>query len=74
MKKEEEHIIPPVSGRKHIDIQTEQYLEEIVEPVIENDANVQTDPFMDRPTTPEFIPAKSGVDADTQVRIVTTNR
>ena len=27
----------------------------------------QTDPFLDRPATPMFVPAKMGVDATTQI-------
>jgi hypothetical protein len=57
----------PVQGRKHIDIQTEQYLEEITDRVIEVDAFTETDPFMDRPESPVFVPPKAGVDRSTQV-------
>lgn len=58
---------PPVEGRVHIDIQTETYLEEITDRVIESDQSTQTDPFMERPPSPPFVPAKSGVDKSTQV-------
>lgn len=58
---------PPVDGRLHIEIQTEMYLEEITDRVIESDQNTQTDPFLDRPDSPPFVPAKSGVDNWTQV-------
>lgn len=55
------------TGRKHIDVQTELYLEELSDRVEEADVEVQTDSFLDRPPSPMFIPAKSGVDVDTQI-------
>lgn len=61
------HSPPPVEGRKHIDIQTELYLEEITDRVEEADVHTQTDAFLDRPPTPMFIPAKTGVDVATQI-------
>uniref|UniRef100_T2MB47 Radial spoke head protein 3 homolog n=1 Tax=Hydra vulgaris TaxID=6087 RepID=T2MB47_HYDVU len=57
----------PVEGRKHIDVQTELYLEELTDRVEEADIFTQTDTFLDRPPTPLFIPAKSGVDVSTQI-------
>lgn len=57
----------PVDGRKHIDVQTELYLEELSDRVEEADVEIQTDAFLDRPPSPLFIPAKSGVDIDTQI-------
>uniref|UniRef100_A0A7S3LT27 Radial spoke protein 3 n=1 Tax=Palpitomonas bilix TaxID=652834 RepID=A0A7S3LT27_9EUKA len=56
-----------VEGRKHIDIQTESYLEELVDRPIEVDMTTQTDAFLDRPATPLYVPAKTGVDAFTQI-------
>ncbi|XP_071440387.1 radial spoke head protein 3 homolog B [Hetaerina americana] len=58
---------PPVSGRQHMDVQTEKYLEEIFDRPKEEDVWCQTDPFIDRPPTPLYIPAKTGVDAETQI-------
>lgn len=57
----------PVEGRKHIDIQTELYLEELTDRVEEADISTQTDAFLDRPPTPLYIPAKTGIDAATQI-------
>ncbi|KAG9493445.1 hypothetical protein GDO78_001386, partial [Eleutherodactylus coqui] len=57
----------PVEGRKHIDVQTELYLEELSDRVEEKDMECQTDAFLDRPSTPLFIPAKSGADVATQI-------
>jgi hypothetical protein len=57
----------PIEGRKHIEIQTEKYLEEVTDIVTECEAYTQTDPFMDRPESPVFLPAKSGVDVAVQV-------
>lgn len=57
----------PVEGRKHIDVQTESYLEELVDRLVEVDVDTQTDAFVDRPPSPLFIPTKSGVDSETQI-------
>jgi hypothetical protein len=57
----------PVEGRKHIEIQTEKYLEEVTDLVSECEAYTQTDPFMDRPESPVFLPAKSGIDVAVQI-------
>ena len=38
----------PVPGRSHIEMQTDEYLEEIVVAPEEQDQNTQTDPFSDR--------------------------
>ncbi|XP_006227972.1 radial spoke head protein 3 homolog isoform X2 [Rattus norvegicus] len=57
----------PVEGRKHVDVQTELYLEEIADRIVEIDMECQTDAFLDRPPTPLFIPAKTGKDVATQI-------
>lgn len=57
----------PVEGRLHMEIQTEQYLEEILDRPIEKEADSQTDAFMDRPPSPVFVPKKSGLDKETQI-------
>ena len=64
---DEAELLLQQSGRKAMEIQTEMFLEEITDRVIEEDVGTQTDPFMDRPDSPLFIPAKSGVDAETQI-------
>ncbi|KAM4528758.1 radial spoke head protein 3 homolog isoform 2-T2 [Fundulus diaphanus] len=56
-----------LQGRQHVDVQTELYLEELSNIIETTDIECQTDDFMDRPATPLFIPAKSGVDAETQI-------
>ena len=61
------HTPEPVEGRKHIPIQTELYLEELSDRVEEVDVDVQTDAFLDRPPSPLFVPAKTGVDQETQI-------
>ena len=59
--------VPPVDNRKHMDIQTEAYLEELSDRVVEADIDTQTDAFLDRPSAPIFVPMKTGVDRDTQI-------
>ncbi|XP_066104497.1 radial spoke head protein 3 homolog [Saccopteryx bilineata] len=61
------HTPEPVEGRKHVDVQTELYLEEIADRIIEVYVACQTDAFLDRPPTPLFIPAKTGRDVSTQI-------
>ncbi|KAM6185252.1 radial spoke head protein 3 homolog [Rhynchocyon petersi] len=61
------HTPEPVEGRKHVDVQTELYLEEIADRIIEVDMECQTDAFLDKPSTPLFIPAKTGKDVATQI-------
>ncbi|KAI6657647.1 Radial spoke 3 protein [Oopsacas minuta] len=56
-----------ISGRKHMDIQTELYLEELTDRVEDADNFTQTDAFLDRPPTPLFVPAKTGRDVETQI-------
>jgi len=57
----------PVMGRKHMDIQTDSYLEELTERIVEFEAETQTDFLLDRPASPLFMPAKNGVDIQTQI-------
>merc|ERR1719316_1540882 len=57
----------PMPGRKHMDIQTDSYLEELTERTVEFEAETQTDFLLDRPPSPLFMPAKIGVDINTQV-------
>ncbi|XP_018599270.1 radial spoke head protein 3 homolog B-like [Scleropages formosus] len=57
----------PVEGRKHVDVQTDLYLLELSDKIDESSVECQTDAFLDRPTTPLFIPVKSGKDVATQI-------
>lgn len=57
----------PVDGRRNADVQTDSYLEELSDKVPEADGTTQTEAFMDRPPTPIFVPAKTGLDAETQI-------
>ena len=56
-----------IDGRKHMDIQTEPYLEELADKADEVTQETQTDPMLDRPPTPVHVPFKSGRDAETQI-------
>ncbi|KAL7389100.1 hypothetical protein ABVT39_026492 [Epinephelus coioides] len=70
-KRAREHFRPrtpeALQGRKHIDVQTELYLEELSDVIVATDIECQTDAFLDKPATPLFIPAKSGKDVATQI-------
>ncbi|XP_037807214.1 putative uncharacterized protein DDB_G0284695 [Lucilia sericata] len=58
---------PPVEGRRHEDVQTDKYLEELVARPPETSAETQTDIFLEKPPTPPYIPAKIGVDVATEI-------
>ncbi|CCW61009.1 unnamed protein product [Phytomonas sp. EM1] len=57
----------PLEGHHHIDVQTEPYLEELTDPVQVQCQETQTDPLLDRPPTPLFVPKKTGRDTETQI-------
>ena len=57
----------PVSGRKHTDVQTDLYLEELTDKIPEAEATTQTDAFLDRAPSPLYIPQKTGLDQATQI-------
>jgi uncharacterized radical SAM superfamily Fe-S cluster-containing enzyme len=56
-----------ITGRKHIDVQTDLYLEELSDKVPEAIAITQTDAFLNRAPSPIYIPQKSGLDVGTQI-------
>lgn len=56
-----------VQGRQHAGLQTELYLEELGDVVVEMDEGCQTDAFLQRPSSPLFVPAKTGIDQETQI-------
>ncbi|XP_065359986.1 putative uncharacterized protein DDB_G0284695 [Calliphora vicina] len=58
---------PPVEGRRHEDVQTDKYLEELVARPPETSTETQTDLFLEKPPTPPYIPAKIGVDVATEI-------
>nr|CAD7595845.1 unnamed protein product [Timema genevievae] len=58
---------PAVFGRKHEHVQTEQYLEELLEHPPSKDQSCQTLMLMDRPDSPIYVPAKTGIDVETQI-------
>ncbi|XP_044743484.1 uncharacterized protein LOC123305746 isoform X2 [Chrysoperla carnea] len=58
---------PPIKGRKHEPVQTELYLEEIMDHPPVSDTTTQTDLFLERPKSPFYYPAKVGIDAATQI-------
>lgn len=58
---------PPVPGRSHMDIQTDEVLEELTDKPIELDMETQTPAIHDRPASPLFVRAKIGHDMETQI-------
>lgn len=56
-----------VAGRRHMVVQTDNFLEEIADRPAEMEMETQTDPAMDRPPSPLFLPMKTGVDRETQI-------
>lgn len=59
---------PPVAGRRHEDVQTDKYLEELVSRPPEFSVETQTDLFLEKPATPPYVPAKIGVDVATEIK------
>ncbi|CAM9233778.1 unnamed protein product [Ascophyllum nodosum] len=57
----------PVEGRAHMDAQTEELLEVLTDKPAVASTETQTEAFIDRPSSPLFVPAKSGADVVTQV-------
>ncbi|VDP73929.1 unnamed protein product [Echinostoma caproni] len=53
--------------RSSVHVQTGLFLEELTEEIEQDDFGTQTDYFLDRPPTPQFVPAKTGVDVATQI-------
>ncbi|XP_065085761.1 radial spoke head protein 3 homolog B isoform X2 [Ochlerotatus camptorhynchus] len=58
---------PAVRGRKHENVQTEKYLEELFVRPPEIDAGCQTDLFLHRPPSPPYVPQKLGRDVGTEI-------
>ncbi|XP_039450820.1 radial spoke head protein 3 homolog A isoform X2 [Culex pipiens pallens] len=58
---------PAVRGRKHENVQTEKYLEELFVRPPEMDACCQTDLFLHRPPSPPYVPQKQGQDVATEI-------
>jgi hypothetical protein len=58
---------PKRENRIDIGIQTEAYLQEILEKAAELEKSTQTDTFLDRPPTPPYFPPRTGVDVETQI-------
>ena len=50
-----------------MDVQTENFLEELTDRPVESNVETQTEAFLDRPPSPLFVPAKNGVDVETQI-------
>ena len=58
---------PAIPGRMHMEMQTEDFLEELTDKPVELDAETQTQAFMDRPASPLFVPTRIGQDMVTQI-------
>eukprot|EP00605_Chrysophyceae_sp_TOSAG23-4_P000163 GSChrysophyteH1.ASY1.ANO1.186.1 assembled CDS len=58
---------PPVPGRSHMDMQTDDVLEELTDKPVEIDMETQTPAVYDRPPSPLFVKAKIGHDMETQI-------
>ncbi|KAF5401286.1 Flagellar radial spoke protein 3 [Paragonimus heterotremus] len=54
-------------ARSSVHVQTGLFLEELTEQIEQDDFATQTDYFLDRPPTPLYVPAKTGVDVETQI-------
>jgi hypothetical protein len=59
--------LEPIDGYENKLVQTELYLEELTDRVEELEMECQTDAILDRPPSPFFVPAKTGVDVAAQI-------
>jgi hypothetical protein len=69
-RESEAQTLAPAPRRENtidIGIQTEPYLQEILEKAAELEISTQTDSFLDRPPTPPYFPPRTGVDVETQI-------
>jgi hypothetical protein len=57
----------PLQGRQNIDIQTDQFVEELTDKAPCYEIGCQTEIKIERPQTPRFMPKKAGVDRSTLV-------
>ncbi|GKT27969.1 Radial spoke 3 like protein [Aduncisulcus paluster] len=55
------------SRRCFVEVQTDQYIEDLTEVIPDKNVSCQTDPFLDRPVEPKFIPEKRGIDKSTEI-------
>ncbi|XP_011059504.1 PREDICTED: radial spoke head protein 3 homolog isoform X3 [Acromyrmex echinatior] len=58
---------PPVAGRKHEPVQTEIFLEELIEKPDESEVATQTDYFLEKPVLPNYYLGEIGQDVGTQI-------
>ncbi|KYN34172.1 Radial spoke head protein 3 like protein [Trachymyrmex septentrionalis] len=58
---------PPVAGRKHEPVQTEIFLEELIEKPDESEVATQTDYFLEKPVLPNYYVSEVGQDVGTQI-------
>ena len=57
----------PVSGRTHMMVQTDDYLEELVDQIFEQDSGTQTEALEELPVPPIFMPKPVGEDVGTTI-------
>lgn len=58
---------PPVEGRSHMMLQTDDFLDELSDKPVISDVSTQTLAILDRPASPLFIRAKIGKDIATEI-------
>lgn len=58
----------PVAGRKNTEVQTDNFLEELVDRPFEEDMGTQTDALADHPSAPIFVPKPSGESKGTEIK------
>ena len=60
-------VVTRTQARSDVALQSEGYLIELTSTQRDFDAQCQTDPFLERPPTPLYMPAKLGTDASTEI-------
>jgi len=56
-----------IPGRTHVEVQTYELLEYLSDKPAESETCTQTDPTMDRPMSPLFVPKPTGIDKSTDI-------
>ncbi|KAL4437850.1 hypothetical protein ABPG74_001021 [Tetrahymena malaccensis] len=57
----------PVAGRQNIEVQTDEFVEQLTDKPPEYEKDTQTEVFIDRPNPRLFMPKKTGIDQETQI-------
>ena len=55
----------PIMGRRHVELQTDEFVEQLTDKPPEYEKDTQTDFYIDRPVERLFLPETHGIDKET---------